>query len=164
MPTTSEVESSPARAGTNADLARRMDRLEGRQDGVEKEVRDLAVTVGRVESNQKHADELSLLRHQALETGIKSLGGQFSDFTRRFEAILTGEVETVQMKQGQAMLLEWNDWRKTVNGEIEALQEAKDQGAARTAGRVDVISWAKAVALVVIAAIPSAVVLVEALR
>ena len=98
---------TPARAGSGADLARRMDRMEDRQDNMEKTLANLSGTVARVELNQKHAEELNLLRHDALKTGLDSLTGIVGTFITRIEGIIDGTVQTAQTRQGAEVMAQY---------------------------------------------------------
>src|SRR4051812_45041233 len=101
------------RAGSAVDLSRRMDKMEQRHEALEGEVRILAQTVGRVEQNQIHVAELNKLRFDALDTGQRALGGQLADFIKRIESIMTGEVETQATRQGQEIVADYREWRKS---------------------------------------------------
>lgn len=135
MPEIDELPST--RPGTYADLSRRMDRMEQRHETLEVEVRTLASTVSRVEMNQNHAVELNKLRFDALDTGLKSIGGQLTDFTKRMEGILSGEVETAQGRQGAALVADYVEWRKAVDRDRDA--QAVINGQMRLLGRLAVL-------------------------
>lgn len=118
--------------------------MEQRQDSIETEVRTLSATVQRVEQNQSHAVELNKLRFDSLDTGLKSLGGQMTDFIKRIEGILSGEVETIQSKQGQAIISDYNSWRKGVDADIAELKDNRDNDKARSEGLKDALYFARA--------------------
>ena len=80
-------EESPVRVGSTADLVRRMDRIEQRQERQEAEMGVLSATVARVEINQNHAAELTKLRFDALERSVADVGGTLRTFMGRIEAI-----------------------------------------------------------------------------
>jgi hypothetical protein len=107
--------STPTRAGSGPDLARRMDRIEGRQDSIELEVRTLAATVGRVELNQQHATELAKLRFDAIDNGMKVGFGELGAFQARVEGMIDGTVQTQQQRQGAEMVADYLSWRKKVD-------------------------------------------------
>jgi hypothetical protein len=110
-----QMSSPPSRAGSGPDLARRMDRIEGRQDSIELEVRTLAATVGRVELNQAHATELAKLRFDAIDNGMKAGFSELGAFQQRIEGILDGSIQTQQQRQGAEILADYLSWRKTVD-------------------------------------------------
>jgi hypothetical protein len=110
-----EQVSPTARAGSGPDLARRMDRIEGRQDSIELEVRTLAATVGRVELNQQHATELAKLRFDAIDNGMKAGFAELGVFQQRIEGILDGTIQTQQQRQGAEMVADYLTWRKKVD-------------------------------------------------
>ena len=111
-----EHEEQP-RAGTIADLGRRMDRIEGRHETLESEVRALTATVSRLEQNQVHSLELNKLRFDALDTGIRANGNQLTEFIRRVEGLISGEVQTEQTRQGREMVEDYQRWRRDVDGD-----------------------------------------------
>jgi hypothetical protein len=110
-----QMSSPPSRAGSGPDLARRMDRIEGRQDSIELEVRTLAATVGRVELNQTHATELAKLRFDAIDNGMKAGFSELGAFQARIEGILDGTIQTQQQRQGAEMVADYLTWRKKVD-------------------------------------------------
>ncbi len=114
---------APSRVGSYADLALRIERVERRHETLEGEVRALVQTVSRVEQNQEHATELNKLRFDALDTGVKSIGGQLGDFTKRIEGILTGEVETVQGRQGQQLVAEYKIFHDKTLERLDMLED-----------------------------------------
>ena len=91
--------------------------MESRQDSIEQEVRTLAATVARVEQNQEHATELNKLRFDALDTGLKSLSGQLTDFIKRIDGMISGEVETTQAREGRALVADYQRWRDEVDAD-----------------------------------------------
>ena len=109
-----EHDASP-RVGTYADLARRIDRIEARLDAQEVEFRSMSAAVARLSQNQDHATELSKLRFDALETGMRGIGSQLAEFIKRVEGMVTGEVQTEQMRQGQALVTDYRKWRDEVD-------------------------------------------------
>ena len=100
--------------GSIADIARRMDRIESRHETLEGEVRTLSQTVGRLEQNQLHGQELAKLRFDAIDQGQK----QMTDFMKRIEAMISGEVETAQQRQGREMVADYQEWRKSVEDRL----------------------------------------------
>jgi hypothetical protein len=103
------------RVGSSADLARRMDRIEQRQEKQEAEMGVLTATVARVEINQNHAAELTKLRFDALERGVGDVAGTLKVFMGRIEGILSGEIVTQQSKAGQEMVADYREWREEVD-------------------------------------------------
>ena len=138
------------RSGSGADLARRMDRMEARQDSIETEVRTLAATVARVELNQEHATELNKLRFDALDTGLKALTGIVTDFIKRVEGIVDGTVETGQGRAGREMVADYQSWRRDVDNDRE--DQAVLNGQVRLLGRLAVLLVSTNVLAVVVAA------------
>jgi hypothetical protein len=108
-------EEPTARPGSGADLSRRMDRIEQRQDSIEQEMHSLATTVGRVEQNQAHATELNKLRFDALDAGIRGNTARLDAFIARIEGIITGEIDTQQGRQGRELIADYQRWRDTVD-------------------------------------------------
>ena len=105
------------RAGTFADLARRIDRIESRLDAQEVEFRSMSAAVARLSQNQDHATELSKLRFDALETGQRAIGAQLTSFMQRVEGLISGEVQTEQTRQGREMVDDYQRWRRDVDGD-----------------------------------------------
>lgn len=93
------------RAGSGADLARRMDRMETRQDGIEQEVRTLAATVARVEQNQNHAEELHRLRFDSLSAAIGNIGTTLATYITRVEKSEMEHATAVAKRQGMVVAL-----------------------------------------------------------
>jgi hypothetical protein len=114
-----------------------MDRIEQRQDGVEKEVRTLAATIGRVEVNQEHAAEVNKIRLDALDAGIKLVSVQVTDFMRRIDGMITGEVETAQSRSGRELVADYKKWREGIDKDRES--QAVLNGQVRILGRLAVI-------------------------
>lgn len=106
-----------ARPGSAADLSRRMDRMEQRQEGFDQRLSSLAASVARVEQNQDHASELNKLRFDALDAGMRSLQIQLADFIKRVEGLVSGEVQTEQMRQGREMVADYQRWRDQVDAD-----------------------------------------------
>ena len=106
-----------ARPGSAADLSRRMDRMEQRQEGFDQRLSSLTQSVARVEQNQEHATELNKLRFDALDSGMRAIGAQLSDFIKRIEGIMSGEVQTNQTREGQALVAEYREWRDEVDAD-----------------------------------------------
>lgn len=124
MTTAEENASSSApRIGSAQDLSRRMDRVEQRQEDQAREIASLGATVQRVEQNQSHASELNKLRFDALDAGVKGLGGQLADFMKRIEGMISGEVETVQTRQGREILEEYKAWRVGVEERLDTAEK-----------------------------------------
>ena len=75
----------------------------------------MSAAVARLSQNQDHATELSKLRFDALETGMRGIGSQLAEFIKRVEGMVTGEVQTEQMRQGQALVTDYRKWRDEVD-------------------------------------------------
>lgn len=113
--TSHDAEQVPTRTGSGPDLARRMDRMEQRQDSIETEVRTLAATVSRVELNQQHGTELAKLRFDALDNGMRAGFSELNSFQSRIEGMLDGTIQTAQQRQGAEMVADYLVWRKNVD-------------------------------------------------
>lgn len=154
-----ELAPTPPRAGTYADLARRMDRMEQRHENLEGEVRNLTATVARVETNQEHATELNKLRFDALDNGLKAVSVQ----TARIESILAGEVETAVSRRNAELFAEYQDWREEVDKRLDE-QDARN---ARSEGRNDgvrvAVGGVKGLIVVVAAALSPVITIVALL-
>lgn len=108
-------ERPPARPGSTADLLHRIDRLEQRQDGIERQVSGLATTVDRVEINQKHAEELAVLRFGSLDSAVKAVDATLERFMGRINAIVSGEVRLPQAVAGEELVRDYQAWRSKVD-------------------------------------------------
>lgn len=142
------------RAGTYADLARRMDRQEERHEDLAKEVAGLTATMGQVVQNQKHAEELNELRFKAQNTAVSQLDTHITDvahdlkgFMLRIDGIISGEVETVQTRQGQAIIADFMSWRKGVDSRVDVLEDAAE----RRGGVMDALRGGKGLVLMLCA-------------
>jgi hypothetical protein len=113
------------RPGTGVDLSRRMDRMEQRQDKMEASLNELQVVTARVESNQKHADEIAGLRHDALKTGLDALGNTVGIFITRIEGIIDGSIQTTQTRQAQEIMAAYVQFRDKT---LERLDNVEDHG------------------------------------
>ncbi len=131
------ADETPSRLGSSQDLARRMDRMEQKHEELAKEVTALTATVGRVEQNQTHVAELNRLRFDALDTGQKSLAAQLTDFIRRVEGMISGEVETTQARQGRELVTDYQHWRATVEDRLDSHDTFETQG--RLLGRITLV-------------------------
>jgi len=127
-----------------------MDRMEEKHDDLAREVGALTTTVGRVELNQRHAEELNTLRFGALDTAVKSIDETLGRFMGRIEGFISGEVETTQARAGREMVRDYEAWREKVNGRLEAHDKFETQG--RLLGRIAVLLVASNV-IAIIAAI-----------
>jgi hypothetical protein len=117
-----------SRTGSYADLARRMDRMETRQDNLENKVTELTTLVGRVEQNQTHVAELNKLRFDALDSGVKLLASDLKGFMIRMEGIMTGEVKThaareleEAMADSAQIMSDYRLWREKVEDRFDHL-------------------------------------------
>jgi len=134
---------APTRVGSSADLARRMDKMEGRQDTLESEVRALTATVARVELNQNHATDLAKMTFNALDSGLKVLDGRCTMINKRIEGIISGEIETAQGRQGAAIMAEYLKWREDTIKRLDAVEDAQKVAVARSGGIATTLSWGK---------------------
>lgn len=146
------------RPGSGPDVSRRLDRMEARQDTIEVKVTDLSAVVSRVELNQKHAEDLAVLRFGALDTAVKSIDGTLERFMGRINAIVSGEVKLPQAAQGEALVADYVAWRK----DMDKWREARENSEARQSGIFATFTGAKAV-LLTLAAIASPLITVIAL-
>lgn len=137
------ADETPVRAGSTADIVRRMDRIESRQDTMETKVDSLAATVARVETNQTHATELNKLRFDALDSGLRVVKEDLRGFMGRIEGIIAGDVETNQTRQGQALVADYRKWRS----EVDAFIDAQNARNARGQGMWDTLGGVKGVIL-----------------
>lgn len=147
------------RTGSGADLARRMDRMEARQDNIETEVRTLASTVQRVEQNQLHAAEVSGLRFDALDIGLKSLLAQSNEFAKRFESIMSGEVVTASTKR---ILDEYEAFKSNTERRLDEQDLRNASATAKSQGIFATFTGAKAV-LLILAALASPIITIIAI-
>lgn len=120
-----EEQAAPARAGSTADLSRRMERVERRQDTIEGKVTELAAVVGRVEANQSHLIELNQLRFSSLDSGLKSLATNFEAFASRINSLISGESTT---QQGARLMAEYEAFRSTTLARLEEHDKFETQG------------------------------------
>lgn len=146
---------APTRVGSNADLARRMDRMETRQDTMESKVTDLTAVVTRVEQNQNHVAELNKLRFDALDTGVKTVDTKVSAFITRMEGLLTGEVQSHATE-------EYAKFRNSTESRLEAIEDRAMRVDARNQGIFATFTGSKAVILV-IAALASPIITIVAI-
>jgi hypothetical protein len=152
-----------SRTGSGADLARRMDRMEARQDATEAKLGDLTVIVTRVEENQKHSDTVAALRHDAMATSLGGLTSTVDIFIKRIEGILTGEVQTAQSKQGQALIADFTAWRSEVDRRLRTIDEEAVISRSKQQGVIFALSGAKAMLLLIAAFLAPVVAVIIAL-
>ncbi len=160
----SDEPESPTRPGSSADLSRRMDRMERRQDTIETKVTDLAGVVGRVELNQKHAEELSILRFNALDGAVKNIDGTLERFMGRINAIVSGEVKLPQAVQGEAMVADYILWRKEVTAELGLLKSQNVRQSGVNAGIGATFGTGKAFVVTGAAVVTAAIAVLNALN
>lgn len=127
----STEDTAAPRPGSSVDLARRMEKIEGRYEELAGQVTSLASTVARVEQNQEHATELNKLRFDSLDSGLKLLQTDLKGFMARIEGVITGEISTAQTRAGQELVADYQKWRAEVD-------EDRDAQAIRN-GRMDLI-------------------------
>lgn len=111
---------APARVGSNADLARRMDRMEQRQDNQETQLRELASVTAEIRLGVQHGGELSKLRFDAIEGGLNTQRIMLSDFIKRMEGLISGETQTAQSKQ---LLEEYSKFRTNTTERLDAIED-----------------------------------------
>ncbi len=112
---------TPSRA--SADRAR-LDRIEQRQDDMERAIHALESTVGRVEQNQAHAEELNRLRFNSLDTAVLTLSTDLKGFMARIEAMISGEVETSATRQGRQLVEDYKAWRREISMQVDTLTDS----------------------------------------
>lgn len=108
-------EETTGRPGSAADLSRRMDALERNHN-------TLAGTVQLIEANQRHAEELNKMRFESLETAVKGVGTDLKGFMLRIEGMISGEVETVQSREGRALVADYKKWREKVDTTLDQVR------------------------------------------
>ena len=117
------------RVGSTADVSRRVERLEAKQDELAADVTSLKGTVSRVETNQLHASELNKLRFDALDASIQSSTAKLDQFMTRIEGLISGDVQTNQTREAAAILADYHRWRQSVE---ERLGEPEKSPLGRT--------------------------------
>lgn len=154
---------TPPRVGSTADLARRLDRVEHRQDTLEGKVDSLSATVGRLEVSAGHASELSKLRFDAIETNLSHGFEEAGRRWARIEAIISGEVVTPQTKmmldQYQNFVESSTKDRIHLNQRVSLLESANGIAEARSQGILSALGGLKGVVLL-LAAIASPIITV----
>lgn len=120
-------EAPSPRLGSSADLARRLDRLEINHEQLAKDVSTLSGTIQRVEQNQTHLEELNRLRFNALDTSVGTLTSKLDNFIARVEGLITGEVQTPQMRSGEELVADYRRWRESVDKSINELVDHQGQ-------------------------------------
>jgi hypothetical protein len=152
-----ETISSP-RAGTYADLSRRMDRMDQRQDTLESRFGELTAVVARVDENQHHSTELAKLRFDALDSKVALISTDLKGFMTRMEGIMTGEIKTAASRdlaaakeqaerEGAKIMREWSEWREELDTRLEAMEDREQ----RRAGFAQAFTGTKAVILMIMA-------------
>lgn len=119
----SDDDQQTPRAGTYADLSRRMDRMEVRHDDLAKDVSAITSTVSQVVQNQNHAEELNELRFKSLDTAVGQLTADLKGFMARIEGIMTGEVQTAATRQGAEMVEEYKEWRASTDKRLAIIED-----------------------------------------
>ena len=92
--------------------------MEAAHDSLAREVSSLSDTIQRVELNQQHAYELNDLRFKSLDVAVGTIGTKLDAFMGRIEGIITGEVQTAQAKNGERLVEDYYEWRKSVDARI----------------------------------------------
>jgi hypothetical protein len=158
-PETTDPSTTGARPGSGADLSRRMDRMEQRQDSTDTKVTELASVVARVEMNQQHATELAKLRFDAVDTAVKNIDATLERFMGRINAIVSGEVKLPQTVQGEQMVSDYLLWRKAVDANLAELRNQNTRQSGVNAGIGQTFGTGKAI-VVTAAAVVTAVIAV----
>lgn len=135
------------RPGTYADLSRRMDRQDERSDALESEVRTMGLALSRVEQNQQHQAQLAEYQFKGLDSSVKTLTSTQEAFIKRIEGIITGEVQTQQSRQGQAIVEDFIQWRKGVDARLDGFDDREE----RRTGVMSALSGAKGIILMICA-------------
>lgn len=160
-----EDETTP-KAGTYADLSRRMDRMELKHEDLAKDVAAITATVGQVVLNQKHAEEINELRFKALDTSVGQIGADLKGFMARIDGIVAGDIETAQSRAGRELVADYTIWRKETDKRLAIIEdvptlvqkvEALEEREQRRKGVLEAFSGVKGV-LLMIAAILSPIV------
>jgi hypothetical protein len=127
-------EESHVRVGSNADLSRRVERLEGQMSV-------LSLTVERVEANQNHAEELNKLRFDGLDRSLTGLAGEVKAWMTRMEGVFTGEVQTAASRdlkaakeqaerEGALVMGEYMKWRGEISNTVDVLVDKAEKNEA----------------------------------
>lgn len=114
-----------------------MERVERNHEALARDVNALAGTVQRVELNQKHAEELTKLRFDALDNGIRTVDKTLERFMDRINAIVSGEVKLPQAEQGEKLVADYLGWRDTVEKRLDSGAVFEAQG--KLIGRIAMI-------------------------
>lgn len=120
----------------------------------------LSLTVERVESNQKHAEELNKLRFDNLDKTTATLSADIKGWMTRMEGIFTGDLQTAAardlkaakeqaQRDGAVVMAEWTTWRKGQEARLDVLEDAAE----RRGGVMDTLRGAKGLVLMVMAII-----------
>lgn len=72
-------------------------------------------TIALVEQNQRHAEELTKLRFDSLEQGVKGVGAKLEAFVQRFEGLMSGEIQTGRTREAQELVEDYQKWRQGVD-------------------------------------------------
>lgn len=118
-----ETTLQPPRAGTYADLARRMDRMEIKHEDLAKDVAVITATVGQVVLNQKHAEDINELRFKSLDTAVGQIGSDLKTFITRIEGMIDGTVETNQARQAAQVMADYMKWRGETDKRLNLIEE-----------------------------------------
>lgn len=109
-------------------------RLEAQYERMNGKVDDLSAVVARVELNQNHAEELNKLRFDAVNQSIVQVeakldkqAGLLGDFMSRIERIMTGELDTAQTRQGQALVADYQKWRTATDDRLDQFEMLSTQ-------------------------------------
>lgn len=108
--------------------------MEQNHAALAKDVASLAGTVSRVETNQKHAEELSKLRFDSLDVSVGTIRETLDRFMGRINAIISGEV---RLPQSEQMMTDYFNWRAGVDRSLD--EQAVLNGQVRMLGRLAVL-------------------------
>jgi len=161
-----DAEQTPPRAGTYADLSRRMDRMENRHEDLVEDVRNLSVVVSDVRKDVQHAAELAKLRFDAVELTMKHGFDEAGAHRQRIESIINGDVVTPQAKLIMDQYRQFTEQsiadRKSLNHRVELLEEDHIKRDASRSGIFMTLGGAKG-ALLLLAALASPLITILAL-
>lgn len=112
-----QQEDSTSRPGSGADLSRRMERIEARQDEQAREQADLKSAVARVEQSIVHQNQLYERDFKSLNESVGRMGSVLDKFMARMEGLIDGSIETTQTRQGRELVEDYQDWRREVDAD-----------------------------------------------
>lgn len=127
---------TPPRAGTYADLSRRMDRMENRHEDLALQVRTVAADIASVKLQAEHVEKLNELRFTSLDKGIHAVESKVDAFIARIEGLISGDVQT---PQGKLMMDQYkqfvSDTQSTQQRLVERIEVIEEDHVRRDAAR-----------------------------